>query len=236
MARAARILVAEDEASIRDGVLGFLRDEGHQPEGVEDGRKALKRLETETFDLVVLDGHMPGVDGFKVLETLRTRGLTLPVLMLTARAGEGDRLLGFHLGADDYLVKPFYMSELGARVKVLLSRKASEAKPVFARLQSGPILFDPFRLLAIKDGQPLDLLPKEVKILQVFLNRPGITLSREQLVDEAWERDMRPTPRTVDAHVARLRKKLGAGEDWLTTIPGEGYRWVIPVSRVEAQP
>ncbi len=234
MAHLKRILVAEDEAAIRNGVLEFLQDEGYEAHGLEDGRKALKRLETESFDLVILDGHMPGLDGFKVLESLRTRGLVVPVLMLTARAGEGDRLLGFHLGADDYLIKPFYMSELGARVKVLLARAVVAPKKVHARLRSGSILFDAFRLLALKDGEPLDLLPKEVKLLEVFLKKPGITLSREQLVDEAWERDSRPSPRTVDAHLARLRKKLGAGEDWLTTIPGEGYRWVIPVEAIEA--
>jgi len=233
MATLKRILVAEDEAAIRQGLLECLRDEGHDPRGVEDGRRALALLESEAFDLVILDGHLPGLDGFKVLETLRTRGLTMPVLMLTARAGEGDRLLGFHLGADDYLVKPFYMSELAARVKVLLTRAITQPKASPARLQSGDLTFDPFRLLALKAGQPLDLLPKEVKVLEVFLRKPGLTLTREQLVAEAWERDARPTPRTVDAHVARLRKKLGEGEAWLTTIPGEGYRWVIPVTSLE---
>ncbi len=233
MADVNRILVVEDEAAIRNGVLQFLVDEGYEARGVEDGRKALKVLETESFEVILLDGHLPGVDGFKVLETLRTRGISTPVLMLTARAGEGDRLLGFHLGADDYLVKPFYMSELGARIKVLLARAIKAPRKVHARLRSGPILFDAFRLLAVKEGEPLDLLPKEVKLLEVFLHNPGKTLTRDHLVSEAWDRDSRPTPRTVDAHIARMRKKLGAGEDWLTTIPGEGYRWVIPVETVE---
>ncbi len=235
MTDSKRILVVEDEAAIRNGVLQFLQDEGYEARGQEDGRAALKHLEGEGYDLILLDGHLPGVDGFKVLETLRTRGIATPVLMLTARAGEGDRLLGFHLGADDYLVKPFYMSELGARIKVLLARAKGAPRKVHARLRSGPILFDAFRLLAVKDGEPLDLLPKEVKLLEVFLRNPGMTLTRDHLVKEAWERDSRPTPRTVDAHIARMRKKLGAGEDWLTTIPGEGYRWVIPVEAVEGE-
>lgn len=233
MASPKRILVVEDEAAIREGVIQFLEDEGHEAFGMDDGRQALKRLGTEGFDAVILDGHLPGLDGFKVLETMRTRGQVIPVLMLTARAGEADRLLGFHLGADDYLVKPFYMSELGARLKVLLSRAQTAPRKVQARLKSGPLVFDPFRLLAVMDGEPMDLLPKEVKLLEVFLHHPGVTLTRDQVVDEAWERDSRPTPRTVDAHIARLRKKLGVGEDWLTTVPGEGYRWILPVEENE---
>lgn len=233
MAVSKRILIAEDEAAIRRRVLESLCDEGHDAHGVEDGRSALKRLESESFDLVILDGHLPGVDGFKVLETLRTRGMQMPVLMLTARAGEGDRLLGFHLGADDYLVKPFYMSELVARIKVLLARKVTPPKRTQARLKSGNLVLDTFRMVAILNGQPLDLLNKEAKLLEAFMSHPGEDLSRDQLMELAWERDARPSQRTVDAQVARLRKRLGDGESWLATLSGIGYRWVRPVETLE---
>lgn len=224
-----RILVVEDDEAIRNDVVQFLSGEGYEVEGRENGRTALKDLESGGFDLGILDGNLPGMDGFRVLEILRSQGISTPVIFLSARGTEADRLLGFHLGANDYLVKPFFMSELGARVRLLFNGQTKAPKKACNRLNSGTIHFDAFRLMAIQDGTPLDLLPKEAKLLEVFLRNPGRTLSREALVKLAWERDASPSLRTVDAHVARLRKKLGSSGDHLSTIPGEGYRWVMPV-------
>ncbi len=226
-----RILVVEDEPSLRQLLLTNLAFEGYAVEGVDDGLPALAAHAQRRADLLVLDLMLPGLDGFRVLEDLRGRGDAVPVLLLTARGEEVDRVKGLSMGADDYLVKPFSILELVARIKAIL-RRVQPALPGPRTLRSGPFRFDLPALEASRDGRPLDLTSREFRILEILITRPGKTHSREELLRLAWEADARPTPRTVDVHVANLRRKLGEdaqGRPGIATVGGEGYRWTAPV-------
>jgi DNA-binding response OmpR family regulator len=172
---------------------------------------------------------LPQMDGFAVLKNLRERKDEVPVLMLTARGQETDRVQGLSLGADDYLVKPFSVLELVARVKAILRRTRPVDRPPL--LRSGPFRFDLPRLEARRDGRALELTPREFRLLEILITHPGRTHSRRELLQLAWEPDARPSARTVDVHVANLRRKLGEeqGTPWIATVGGEGYRWVTPV-------
>lgn len=224
-----RILVVEDEPNLRQLLVENLVYEGYQVEAVADGMPALAAHESRRCDLIVLDLMLPTMDGFQVLMTLRERRDAVPVLMLTARGAELDRVQGLSLGADDYLVKPFSILELVARIKAILRRTRPMERPLV--LRSGPFRFDLPQLLAWKADKPLDLTPREFRLLEILVHHPGRTLSRQELLLQAWESDARPTARTVDVHVAKLRKKLGedAGHTWIATVGGEGYRWTTPV-------
>lgn len=226
-----RILVVEDEPSLRHLLLTNLAFEGYAVEGVDDGIPALAAHAARRADLVVLDLMLPALDGFRVLEDLRGRGDAVPVLLLTARGDEADRVKGLSMGADDYLVKPFSVLELVARIKAIL-RRVQPTLPGPRTLRSGPFRFDLPALEASRDGRPLDLTPREFRLLEILITRPGKTHSREELLRLAWEADARPTPRTVDVHVANLRRKLGEeapGRPGIATVGGEGYRWTGPV-------
>jgi DNA-binding response OmpR family regulator len=180
-------------------------------------------------DLIVLDLMLPQLDGFEVLRTLRDRKDEVPVLLLTARGEETDRVKGLSLGADDYLVKPFSVLELMARVKAILRRTRPVDRP--PRLRSGPFQFNLPRLEARRDGRPLELTPREFRLLEILITHAGRTHSRKELLQLAWEPDARPSARTVDVHIANLRRKLGeeVGAPWITTVGGEGYRWITAV-------
>lgn len=221
-----RVLVVEDDPQIQRSLLENLTSAGYQAQAVGDGLSALQVAQQEPWDLLILDGHLPVMDGAEVLTRLRARGETVPVLMLTARGAELERIKCFEAGADDYLVKPYSTMELLVRIKAIL-RRAKGFTRRLGVLRSGSFRLDSVRLEATRDGQPLQLLAKEAQLLEAFLRHPQRTLSREELLTQIWQADGRPTPRTVDAHVARLRKKLG--EDVLLTLAGEGYRWTLPV-------
>jgi len=180
-------------------------------------------------DLIVLDLMLPHLDGFEVLRTLRDRKDEVPVLLLTARGEETDRVKGLSLGADDYLVKPFSVLELMARVKAILRRTRPVDRPTL--LRSGPFQFNLPRLEARRDGRPLELTPREFRLLEILISHAGRTHSRKELLQLAWEPDARPSARTVDVHIANLRRKLGeeSGASWITTVGGEGYRWITAV-------
>jgi DNA-binding response OmpR family regulator len=225
-----RILVVEDEPSLRQLLLENLAFEGYEVEGAEDGMPGLALHEGRRFDLIVLDLMLPRLDGFQFLRVLRERRDSVPVLMLTARGAELDRVQGLSLGADDYLVKPFSILELVARIKAILRRTRSIDKPMV--LRSGPFRFDLPLLLATRDDKNLDLTPREFRLVEILLQHPGRTLSRLELLAQGWDQDARPTSRTVDVHIAKLRKKLGeepGGRPWIATVGGEGYRWTTPV-------
>ena len=224
-----RILVVEDEPSLRQLLVENLAYEGYQVEAVSDGLPALATHESRRCDLIVLDLMLPAMDGFQVLMTLRERRDAVPVLMLTARGAELDRVQGLSLGADDYLVKPFSILELVARIKAILRRTRPMERPLV--LRSGPFRFDLPQLLAWKGDKPLDLTPREFRLLEILIHHPGRTLSRQEPPLPARESDARPTARTVDVNVARPRRKLGedVGHTWIATVGGEGYRWTSPV-------
>lgn len=223
------ILVVEDEPSLRQLLASNLEFEGYTVEAVEDGVPALVAHRRQRADLIVLDLMLPALDGFEVLKALRDGRDSVPVLMLTARGAEMDRIQGLSLGADDYLVKPFSVLELLARIKAILRRTRPHERPPI--LCSGAFRFDIPGLEASRAGQVLDLTPREFRLLEILITHPGKTHSRKELLQLAWEADARPTPRTVDVHIANLRKKLGDddGRPWIATVGGEGYRWTAPV-------
>lgn len=228
------ILVVEDESSLRQLLTQNLSYEGYSVAAAADGGEGLSSHHARRADLIVLDLMLPVVDGFQVLRTLRDHQDPVPVLMLTARGAEQDRVQGLSLGADDYLVKPFSVLELLARVKAILRRTRPIEKP--KALRSGPFRFDLPRLEATRDEQIMDLTPREFRLLEILITHPGRTHSRQELLQLAWEQDAQPTPRTVDVHIANLRKKLGDenGKPYIATVGGEGYRWVLPVSNETA--
>jgi two-component system phosphate regulon response regulator PhoB len=223
------ILVVEDEPSLRQLLANNLTFEGYTVDAVADGIPALASQQARPADLIILDLMLPEMDGFRVLRALRDKQDPVPVLMLTARGAENDRVQGLSLGADDYLVKPFSVLELVARVKAILRRTRPVDRP--QAMRSGPFRFNIPALEVSRAGKPLDLTPREFRLLEILVTHPGRTHSRTELLQLAWEADARPSPRTVDVHVANLRKKLeGAdGHTWIATVGREGYRWTEPV-------
>jgi two-component system phosphate regulon response regulator PhoB len=223
------ILVVEDEPSLCQLLVNNLSFEGYSVESAGDGVPALAAHAARRADLLILDLMLPQMDGFAVLKALRDRKDEVPVLMLTARGEETDRVHGLSLGADDYLVKPFSVLELMARVKAILRRTRPVDRP--ALLRSGPFRFDLPRLEAKREGRLLELTPREFRLLEILITHPGRTHSRKELLQLAWEPDARPSARTVDVHIANLRRKLGEEwtAPWIATVGGEGYRWVTPV-------
>jgi len=221
----AHLLVVEDEVELQQLLETNLQFEGFSVEVVGDGEPALRAHERHRADLILLDLMLPNMDGFKVLEHLRRANDAVPILMLTARGAEADRVKGLSLGADDYLVKPFSILELVARIRAILRRvRVAEPAKVVA---CGAYRFDFDAMTATRDGINLDLTSREMRILEILVTYPGRTHSRSDLLRLAWEADARPSPRTVDVHVANLRKKLGDDEKrrLITTVGGEGYRW-----------
>lgn len=223
------ILVIEDEPTLRQLLVTNLTFEGFSVDAVDDGVPGLASHRAHRADLIVLDLMLPQMDGFQVLQELRDQRDPVPVLMLTARGSEEDRVKGLSLGADDYLVKPFSLLEFVARIKAILRRTQPLEAP--SLLRSGPFRFDLAAMEATREGRKLDLTPREFRLLEILITHPGRTHSRTELLEQAWGADARPTPRTVDVHIANLRKKLGdeEGRGLIVTVGGEGYRWTLPV-------
>ncbi len=228
--RLLRILVVEDEPSLRLMLCENLEAEGFEVESADDGTPALQKHAQFGPDLIVLDLMLPRMDGFQVLRYLREGGDPVPVLMLTARAEEQDRLQGLGTGADDYLTKPFSILELVARIRAILRR----VRPVPARspcLRSGPFHIDLARRTVKRGQKEVKLAHREFRLLEVLLAKPGKTHSRQELVNLAWEPGGRPGPRTVDVHIVGLRRKLGEDErrPFILTVEGVGYCWTPEV-------
>jgi two-component system, OmpR family, alkaline phosphatase synthesis response regulator PhoP len=226
-----RILLVEDEAGLALTVEDRLTAEGYRVEVARDGETGLARAAAERFDLLVLDVMLPGRSGLEVCRELRGRRARVPVLMLTARGQIEDKVVGLKLGADDYLVKPFHMSELVARVEALLRRSAgAEPPPAGAAAYSfGAVQVD-FRKAEVHvAGRPVDLSARELQLLRYFLEHPGETLSRQELLDAVWGWNVTSSTRTVDVHVACLRRKLEPDPReprYILTLHGLGYKFV----------
>ncbi len=221
-----RILIAEDEPAIALGLEDDLKMEGYQVEVVADGLAASSRARSEDFDLIVLDVMLPGKDGFDVCRELRRHGLTTPILMLTAKAQEPEKVMGLELGADDYVTKPFGTRELRARIKALLRR----GRPVTEQqgYRFGDIEVDFNRAEIRRNGEPVELTPIEFRLLSVFLQSRGRVLSRERLIAGAWSPDTFTSDRIVDNHIANLRRKIEpdpANPRYLRNLRGLGYRF-----------
>jgi DNA-binding response OmpR family regulator len=199
----SRILVVEDNTDLSLGLRNNLEIDGHEVEVAEDGTTGLEIARKRRPDLVILDLMLPGTDGSRVLSALRTEGFTMPILILTARGEEADKVRGLRLGADDYVTKPFGLLELLARVDALLRRTARRAVERFGEVEVNPAL----RTVTLR-GQPVDLTPKEFDLLVALLNRDGSVLSRLALLREVWGYSDDVVSRTVDTHIAELRRKL----------------------------
>jgi two-component system alkaline phosphatase synthesis response regulator PhoP len=221
----ARILVVEDEPDIAFGLKQDLGLEGYDVDVVGDGPSALERTANRTFDLILLDVMLPGKDGFDVCRELRRSGSQTPIILLTAKSHEAEKVLGLELGADDYVTKPFSPVELRARIKAALRRGASANSEVF-RFGEFEVDFTRFELR--RSGHPVELTPIEFKLLAAFVRAPRRLLSREQLLDTVWGHDTHVTDRVVDTHVGNLRKKIETNPEepqFLISLRGFGYRF-----------
>lgn len=225
-----RILVVEDEPAILRGLQDNLRVEAFDVLTAADGETGY-RLATEAKpDLIILDLMLPKMSGYEICRKLRSAGVNTPILMLTARSEEADRVLGLDLGADDYVTKPFSIRELLARVRALLRRaqSAGAAPEPMQLLRFGKVLMDFQKYEATKDGKPVELTRKEFGIVRFLASRPGIVVSRDELLNEVWGYDAYPTTRTVDNHIASLRAKLEpdpANPQHFLTVHGVGYKF-----------
>lgn len=230
----ARVLVVEDEPGLVLTLEDRLRAEGYVVGVARDGEEGFNRGSNEPWDLILLDGMLPKKSGFDVCRDLRAKGVKTPVLMLTARGQVSDRVVGLKLGADDYLVKPFDMAELLARIEARLRRDGSpkEAAPaVPGPVTLGPIHADFRRAEVTKAGVPVELSSKELHLLRYFIEHQGATVSRTELLEAVWGYSTIPFTRTVDVHVANLRRKLEADParpSMILTIHGLGYKFVPP--------
>ena len=238
---AARILVVEDDPSIRMGLEDTLTAKGYQVEVVARGGEGVDRALTGRYDLVVLDVMLPDLDGFEVCRRIRgSRGAArgVPVIMLSARGAELDRVRGLELGADDYVTKPFSLMELLARVASVLRRAGGDA-PEPIGLVLGDISIDLVGQVARRGGARIELPSRAFAILKVFARRPGEVVGRDVLLDEAWGYDDYPNTRTVDNHLVKLRRALEDEPDkprWLVTVHGAGYKLDIPRDAVQWAP
>ena len=226
-----RLLLVEDEPGLVMTLSDRLTAEGYDVEEAGDAQTALHSATTGQFDAILLDVMLPGGNGFDICRTLRQRGIHTPILMLTARGQVVDRVVGLKLGADDYLVKPFEMAELLARVEALL-RRSHVQPPASGSSESyrfGDVAVDFRRAEVVKSGQPLDLSAREFKLLRYFVEHRGATLSRDELLNEVWGYNAMPSTRTVDVHVAWLRQKLEDNPrhpQYIQTVHGLGYKFV----------
>lgn len=227
MEKRRAVLVVEDEKAIADLVAFHLEHSGFEPVLAGDGRRALELTQDRLPSLVILDLMLPDMDGLEILKLLRSeeRSSRLPVILLTARAEEADRILGLEIGADDYVVKPFSPRELMLRVEKLISSRetleSAKLPTVFGCLE---IDEDRFRVRV--EGKPTEISATEMRLLVELMRCRGRVLSRNQLLQNAWGYMPNVTERTVDTHVKRLRQKLGPAADYLETVRGVGYRWI----------
>ena len=233
----ARILVAEDDANIRQGLVAALESEGHEVVTASDGAQALKLYPQHKYDLVVLDVMMPRLSGYDVCRELRKTDSAVPILFLTAKGEELDKVVGLRLGADDYVAKPFGLQELLARVEALLRRSRLSARgkaeagvelpPVFTM---GAASVDRRRFVVVLPGRrELSLTARELRLAEVFAAHPGEVLTRDALLNAVWGVEYLGTTRTLDQHVAQLRKKLEPDPEnpvTIVTVHGVGYRFV----------
>ena len=236
--KATRILVVEDDAAIRQGLVDALASEGYAPESAADGVEAIRMFSPERFGLVLLDIMMPGRNGYDVCRAIRKTSDTTPILMLTAKSEEIDKVVGFELGADDYLTKPFGIRELLARVAALLRRargaaagnaSPAETRPGVFRFADADIREKEFTALLGK--RQYRLSAREMALVRMFLAHPNEVLTRDVLLDTAWGVHYAGTTRTLDQHIAQLRKKVEKNPSrpaWLTTAHGIGYRYSPP--------
>ena len=227
---AKKILLVEDEKTIRDVVTAYLEKDGYLVRCVGDGQSAIEEFEKYTFDLIVLDLMLPKLSGERVCRAIRDTS-DVPIIMVTAKDGIEDRIVGLELGADDYLIKPFSPRELIARVRALLRRAHTESEPALETLDFGDLVVDISGHKVTIDGEEIDLTASEFKLLTTLARFPGRVYTRMELVEKVLGYDFEGYERTIDSHVKNLRAKLGddpRNPRWLYTVHGVGYRFESP--------
>jgi DNA-binding response OmpR family regulator len=223
----ARVLFIEDEAAFAVGTMDRLRAEGYTVEWAANGAEGYERACREDFDLIVLDVMLPGKNGFDICRDLRREGISVPILMLTARGEVIDRVLGLKLGADDYVQKNCEPIELMARVEALLRRRGAATPPGARQATIGEVRVDLKNHEVLRNGEPLPLSPVEFRLLSYLLERRGAVVTREELLENVWAMHGDTLSRTVDVHIAGLRKKIEADPRYpryLITVKGSGYK------------
>ena len=232
MSKVERILVIDDDVELCTLVAEYLEPEGFEIEAVHDGNRGLERALAGNHLLIVLDVMLPGINGFDLLRRLRNTSKT-PVLLLTARGEDVDRIVGLEIGADDYLPKPFNPRELVARIRAILRRTQAHEKgePIPDVLRVGDVELDPATRTVFQDGKPVELTSVEFNLLEALLNEAGHVVTREHLADVVLGRKFSPFDRSIDMHVSKVRRKLGDsdnGPDHIKTVRGVGYIFTHP--------
>jgi two-component system alkaline phosphatase synthesis response regulator PhoP len=223
-----RLLVVEDEPGIAFGLETDLQMEGYEVTIEQNGTKALERARTGSFDMILLDVMLPGMDGFEVCRALRRAGVRTPIILVTARTHEAEKVMGLEVGADDYVTKPFSLRELRARIKAVLRRTAAELPETY---RFGAVEVDFTRGELRRDGQPVETTQLEFKLLTVFIRNQGRLLSRDQILDLVWGTGTHVSDRVVDNHVLTLRRKIEPDPQrplYLVSVRGVGYRFEGP--------
>jgi two-component system alkaline phosphatase synthesis response regulator PhoP len=224
-----RVLLVEDEPGLVLTLTDRLKSDGYEVGTASDGHAGLERATRERWDVILLDVMLPGASGFDVCRDLRQRGVTTPVIMLTARGQVVDKVLGLRLGADDYVTKPFDMLELSARMEVQMRRRAASSPGAATQYSFGEIGVDFRKAEVRRSGQAIDMSAREFLLLKYFIEHREATLSRDELLNEVWGYHSMPSTRTVDVHVAWLRQKIEPNPrhpQYVLTIHGMGYKFV----------
>jgi len=224
-----KVLVVEDDPAIQQGLRDVLEFEGYEVFTASDGAAGYRMVQEAKPALVILDLMLPVISGFELCRKLRAENISIPILMLTARGEESDRVSGLDLGADDYVTKPFSVRELLARVRALI-RRAQPAKFLPDEVRFDGIVVDFVRYEASRNGSPLELAPKEFGVLRLLAAKPGAVISRDVLLNEVWGYENYPSTRTVDNHIASLRAKLETDPSQpcrLLTVHGVGYKFIL---------
>ena len=219
-----KILVVDDERVMVKGIKFNLENEGYQVDTGSDGEEAVDKARTGQFDLIILDLMMPKIDGLQACMKIREFS-NVPVIMLTAKSEDTDKIIGFECGADDYITKPFNILELKARVRALLRRAAAQQQREADRLTQGAITLDLSERAAWRDGEQVELTAKEFDLMSLLMQNPGRVYSRENLLNLVWGYEYIGEFRTVDVHITRLRAKLGNYGKCITSRSGYGYGW-----------
>jgi DNA-binding response OmpR family regulator len=226
-----RILIVEDDAAVLVGMTDFVRSLGHEVAVARDGDTALKLFETFKPDLVLLDIVLPKIRGTEVCRTIRQRGDLTPIIMVTAKGHPHDRVAGLDLGADDYVIKPFDLNELAARIRAVLRRAETKQATTESTYDFGDLKIDLAGFSILRAGQAYELAAREQEILALLLSRSGQVVTRNEILDEIWGSDAFPSTRTIDNYIVTLRKKLEAdpsNPQVLISVRGAGYKFVEP--------
>jgi len=224
----SRILIVDDEPALLRGLSDNLKRELHEVFTATDGEAGYRLVKEKKPDLVILDLMLPKLSGYEVCRQMRSEGMATPILMLTARGEETDRVVGLDMGADDYVTKPFSVRELLARVRALLRRTQTTSMPTIDQLTIDNVTIDFRKYEARKSGNPIDLTRREFQLLQALASRPGEVVTRDELLNQVWGLDSYPTTRTIDNHIAGLRAKLERNPNepcHILTLRGVGYKW-----------